>query len=61
MGAGVFMMPALMAGAGTSSPVVMAVVAAGAMLLLAVLFGQLTGGSPTRTAGCMPTCKSARS
>jgi basic amino acid/polyamine antiporter, APA family len=45
IGVGVFTMPAVLAAAGTSSLVVMAVVAAGAMLL-AVLFGQLTRRVP---------------
>ncbi len=50
MGAVVFTMPAVLAGAGTSSLVVMAVVAAGAMLL-AVLFGQLTRRVPNADGG----------
>lgn len=53
IGVGVFTMPAVLAEAGTSSLVVMAVVAAGAMLL-AVLFGQLTRRVPNAggAAGC---------
>src|SRR6266853_1168596 len=42
IGAGVFTMPAVLAGAGTISLAVLAVIAVGAMVL-AVLFGQLTG------------------
>ena len=45
IGTGVFTMPAVLAAAGTSSLVVLAVVAVGAMLL-AVLFGQLTRRVP---------------
>jgi basic amino acid/polyamine antiporter, APA family len=41
IGTGVFTMPAVLAGAGTSSLLVLAVIAIGAMLL-AVLFVQLT-------------------
>ena len=41
IGTGVFTMPAVMAGAGTSSLITLGIVAAGA-LLLGVLFGQLT-------------------
>jgi basic amino acid/polyamine antiporter, APA family len=50
IGVGVFTMPAVLAEAGTSSLVVMAVVAAGAMLL-AVLFGQLTRRVPNADGG----------
>ena len=45
IGTGVFTMPAVLAAAGTSSLIVLAVVAVGAMLL-AVLFGQLTKRVP---------------
>ena len=41
VGTGVFAMPAVLAGAGTSSILVLGVIAVGAMLL-AALFGQLT-------------------
>jgi hypothetical protein len=50
IGVGVFTMPAVLAAAGTSSLAVMAVVAAGAMLL-AVLFGQLTRRVPNADGG----------
>ena len=50
IGVGVFTMPAVLAAAGTSSLVVMAVVAVGAMLL-AVLFGQLTRRVPKADGG----------
>ena len=50
IGVGVFTMPAVLAAAGTSSLVVMAVVAVGAMLL-AVLFGQLTRRVPNADGG----------
>lgn len=50
IGTGVFTMPAVMAGAGTSSIVTLAVVSAGA-LLLAVMFGQLTKRVPTTDGG----------
>src|SRR5271170_160848 len=50
IGVGVFTMPAVLAAAGTSSLVVMAVVAAGAMLP-AVLFGQLTRRVPNADGG----------
>lgn len=50
VGTGVFTMPAVLAGAGTMSIVVLAVVAAGAMLL-AVLFGQLTARVPNSDGG----------
>jgi basic amino acid/polyamine antiporter, APA family len=50
IGAGVFTMPAVLAGAGTSSLVVLGVVAVGAMLL-AVLFGQLTRRVPNSDGG----------
>jgi APA family basic amino acid/polyamine antiporter len=45
IGAGVFTMPAVLAGAGTISLAVLAVIAVGAMVL-AVLFGQLTPAGP---------------
>jgi basic amino acid/polyamine antiporter, APA family len=45
VGTGVFAMPAVLAGAGTSSLLVLGVIAVGAMLL-AVLFGQLTRRIP---------------
>jgi APA family basic amino acid/polyamine antiporter len=50
IGVGVFTMPAVLATAGTSSLVVLAVVAVGAMLL-AVLFGQLTRRVPKADGG----------
>jgi basic amino acid/polyamine antiporter, APA family len=50
IGIGVFTMPAVLASAGTSSLLVLAVVAAGAMLL-AVLFGQLTRRVPNSAGG----------
>ena len=50
IGTGVFTMPAVMAGAGTVSLVVLAVVAVGAVLL-GVLFGQLTRRIPTSDGG----------
>jgi APA family basic amino acid/polyamine antiporter len=53
IGVGVFTMPAVLAAAGTSSLVVMAVVAVGAMLL-AVLFGQLIRRVPKADGGLYP-------
>jgi basic amino acid/polyamine antiporter, APA family len=50
VGTGIFAMPAVLAGAGTSSLVVLAVIALGAMLL-AVLFGQLTRRIPNSDGG----------
>jgi len=50
IGIGVFTMPAVLASAGTSSLLVLAVVAVGAMLL-AVLFGQLTRRVPNSAGG----------
>jgi APA family basic amino acid/polyamine antiporter len=50
VGTGVFTMPAVMAGAGTMSIIVLAVIALGAMLL-AVLFGQLTKRVPNSDGG----------
>ena len=50
IGAGVFTMPAVLAGAGTVSLAVLAVIAAGAMVL-AVLFGQLTRRVPNADGG----------
>jgi len=50
IGTGVFTMPAVMAGAGTSSILTLVVIAAGA-LLLAVLFGQLTKRVPSVDGG----------
>jgi APA family basic amino acid/polyamine antiporter len=50
IGTGVFTMPAVLAGAGTSSLITLAVIAAGAMLL-AVLFGQLTRRVPRSDGG----------
>jgi APA family basic amino acid/polyamine antiporter len=50
IGAGVFTMPAVLAGAGTVSLVVLAVIAVGAMVL-AVLFGQLTRRVPNSDGG----------
>jgi len=50
VGVGVFTMPAVLASAGTSSLVVLAVVSAGAMLL-AVVFGQLTRRVPNSDGG----------
>jgi len=50
VGTGVFTMPAVLAGAGTMSIIVLAVIAAGAMLL-AILFGQLTKRIPNSDGG----------
>jgi APA family basic amino acid/polyamine antiporter len=50
IGTGVFTMPAVMAGAGTSSIVTLGVIAVGAVLLGA-LFGQLTKRVPNATGG----------
>ena len=50
IGTGVFTMPAVLASAGTSSLLVLAVIAVGAMLL-AVLFGQLTRRVPNSDGG----------
>ena len=50
IGTGVFAMPAVLAGAGTSSLATLAVIAVGAMLL-AVLFGQLTRRVPNSDGG----------
>jgi basic amino acid/polyamine antiporter, APA family len=50
IGTGVFTMPAVLAGAGTSSLIVLAVIAIGAMLL-AILFGQLTRRVPNSDGG----------
>src|SRR5487761_176867 len=50
IGTGVFTMPAVLAGAGVSSLLVLAVIAVGAMLL-AVLFGQLTRRVPNSDGG----------
>jgi APA family basic amino acid/polyamine antiporter len=50
IGTGVFTMPAVLAGAGTSSLLVLAVIAVGAVLL-AVLFGQLTKRVPNSDGG----------
>jgi APA family basic amino acid/polyamine antiporter len=50
IGTGVFTMPAVLAGAGTSSLIVLGVIALGAMLL-AVLFGQLTRRVPNSNGG----------
>lgn len=50
IGTGVFTMPAVMAGAGTSSIITLAVIALGAVLL-GVLFGQLTRRVPTVDGG----------
>lgn len=50
IGTGVFTMPAVMAGAGTSSLITLGVVGLGA-LLLGVLFGQLTKRVPTSDGG----------
>jgi basic amino acid/polyamine antiporter, APA family len=50
VGTGVFVMPAVLAGAGTSSLATLAVIAIGAMLL-AVLFGQLTKRVPNSDGG----------
>lgn len=50
VGTGVFTMPAVMAGAGTSSLVVLGVISLGA-ILLAVLFGQLTKRIPSPDGG----------
>ena len=50
IGTGVFTMPAVMAGAGTSSLITLGIVALGA-LLLGVLFGQLTKRVPSTDGG----------
>ncbi len=50
IGTGVFAMPAVLAGAGTSSLVTLAVIGVGAMLL-AVMFGQLTRRVPKASGG----------
>jgi APA family basic amino acid/polyamine antiporter len=50
VGTGVFAMPAVLAGAGTSSLIVLAVIAVGATLL-ALLFGQLTRRVPNSDGG----------
>jgi APA family basic amino acid/polyamine antiporter len=50
VGTGVFTMPAVMAGAGTMSIIVLAAVAGGAMVL-ALLFGQLTKRVPNSDGG----------
>jgi basic amino acid/polyamine antiporter, APA family len=50
VGTGVFTMPAVMAGAGTMSIIVLGVIAVGATLL-AVLFGQLTKRVPSSDGG----------
>jgi amino acid transporter len=50
VGTGVFAMPAVLAGAGTSSLIVLAVIAVGATLL-ALLFGQLTKRVPNSDGG----------
>jgi basic amino acid/polyamine antiporter, APA family len=50
VGTGVFAMPAVLAGAGTSSLLVLGVIALGAMLL-AILFGQLTRRIPNSDGG----------
>jgi basic amino acid/polyamine antiporter, APA family len=50
IGTGVFTLPAVLAGVGTSSLIVLAVIAAGATLL-AVLFGQLTRRVPNSDGG----------
>ncbi|QYG93504.1 amino acid permease [Iamia sp. SCSIO 61187] len=50
IGTGVFTMPAVMAGAGTSSIITLGIIAVGA-LLLGVLFGQLTQRVPSTDGG----------
>ena len=50
IGTGVFTMPAVMAGAGTSSIITLAAIAVGA-LLLGVMFGQLTKRIPNHEGG----------
>jgi len=50
IGTGVFTMPGVLAAAGTSSLIVLAIIAAGGMLL-AVLFGQLTKRVPKADGG----------
>ena len=50
VGTGVFAMPAVLAGAGTSSLIVLGVIALGAMLL-ATMFGQLTKRIPNSDGG----------
>ena len=52
VGTSVFTLPAVLAGVGTVSLVVLGVVAVGSMLL-AGLFGQLSGVCPRATVGCM--------
>ena len=50
IGTGIFTMPAVLAGSGTSSLLVLGVIAVGAALL-AVLFGQLTKRVPNSDGG----------
>src|SRR3954449_12899877 len=50
IGTGVFTMPAVMAGAGTSSLITLGIISIGA-LLLGVLFGQLTKRVPSTDGG----------
>jgi len=50
IGTGVFTMPAVLAGAGTVSLLVLGIIALGAMML-AVLFGQLTKRVPSADGG----------
>ena len=50
IGTGVFAMPAVLAGAGISSLLVLAIIAVGAMLL-ATMFGQLTRRVPNSDGG----------
>ena len=50
IGTGVFTMPAVMAGAGTSSILVLGVISIGA-ILLGVMFGQLTKRVPSSDGG----------
>src|SRR6187455_1813094 len=50
IGTGIFTMPAVMAGAGTSSIITLAIIGVGA-LLLGVMFGQLTKRVPNSEGG----------
>lgn len=60
VGTGVFAMPGVLAGAGTSSLLVLAVIAVGAMLL-ATLFGQFTRRVPNSDGGLYAYASTARS
>src|SRR5262249_17467354 len=56
IGTGVFAMPAVLAGAGTSSLVTLGVIAIGATLL-AIMFGQLTRRGPNSDGGLDPDAR----